>query len=331
MCRLSLGAGDAPPPELPPGASQCAPCLTFAFMALQAKSWICCPQLPYHPSKNGTHSTCFCSTGGHTPNINLLFFPLFPYFKINKHKKREWGTRNGYEAGPVVESLLVRAPNRGSKESRKTPEALRGQAARGPVLIPPPPSYNHWAKCKRGLRNLGLKPQISRESLIIRHRRPGPHPRIRLALPSSGFDFASIQHPIRHRNRVKSGNRCRINVKSMWDRCQIDPEEGRARRIRGWGPGRLCLISPSQPKFPEKIGGKSFLGNRAFSSQIGAFSVSGPVRGRSGPIPPHSTATRGEQKLTRNFPKGPFWAKVAPFGPSPRLLSPCLDFSEIMI
>ena len=33
------------------------------LMALRANSWICCPQLPYHPSKNGTHSTCFCHTG----------------------------------------------------------------------------------------------------------------------------------------------------------------------------------------------------------------------------------------------------------------------------
>ena len=30
-------------------------------------AWICCSQLPYHPCKNGTHSTCFYSTGGHTP------------------------------------------------------------------------------------------------------------------------------------------------------------------------------------------------------------------------------------------------------------------------
>ena len=29
---------------------------------------------------------------------------------------------------------------------------------------------------------------------FIRHRPPGPHPRIRLALPSSGVDLASIQH-----------------------------------------------------------------------------------------------------------------------------------------
>ena len=29
-------------------------------------------------------------------------------------------------------------------------------------------------------------------------------------------------------------------------RCQIDPEEGKARQIQGWGPGGLCLINPSQ-------------------------------------------------------------------------------------
>ena len=34
-------------------------------------------------------------------------------------------------------------------------------------------------------------------------------------------------------------------------RCQIDFEEGRARRIRGWGPGGLCLVNPSQPWTPE--------------------------------------------------------------------------------
>ena len=31
----------------------------------------------------------------------------------------------------------------------------------------------------------------------------------------------------------------RINV-------ELTPEEGRERRIRGWGPGSLCLINPSQ-------------------------------------------------------------------------------------
>ena len=36
-------------------------------MGLWTFAWICCPQLPYHPCKTGTHSTCFYSTGGHTP------------------------------------------------------------------------------------------------------------------------------------------------------------------------------------------------------------------------------------------------------------------------
>ena len=53
---------------------------------------------------------------------------------------------------------------------------------------------------------------------FIRHRPPGPHPRIRLALPSSGVDW--------HRNRLKAGNRCRINVESMLNRCQIEPWGG---------------------------------------------------------------------------------------------------------
>ena len=30
-------------------------------------AWICSPQLPYHPCENRMHSTCFYSTGGHTP------------------------------------------------------------------------------------------------------------------------------------------------------------------------------------------------------------------------------------------------------------------------
>ena len=64
-----LGAGDAPPPELHPGAPKCAPGLAFALMALRANSWICCPQLPYHPCKNRTHSTCFCGTRGHAPKF----------------------------------------------------------------------------------------------------------------------------------------------------------------------------------------------------------------------------------------------------------------------
>ena len=36
-------------------------------------AWICCLQLPHHPCKNGTHSTCFTARGGggHTPRNEL--------------------------------------------------------------------------------------------------------------------------------------------------------------------------------------------------------------------------------------------------------------------
>ena len=42
-----------------------------------------------------------------------------------------------------------------------------------------------------------------------------------------------------HRNRVKSGNRCRINVESMLNRCQIDPRGGEGEadsRVGSGGP-----------------------------------------------------------------------------------------------
>ena len=35
-------------------------------------AWMCCPQLPHHPCKNGTYSTCFYSTGA--PAKFLIFF-----------------------------------------------------------------------------------------------------------------------------------------------------------------------------------------------------------------------------------------------------------------
>ena len=53
------------------GASDCSPGLAFCFMGPWTLAWICCPQLPYHPCKNRTHSTCFYSTGGHTPNFSF--------------------------------------------------------------------------------------------------------------------------------------------------------------------------------------------------------------------------------------------------------------------
>ena len=46
-----LGAGDAPPPELHPGASNCAPGLAFAFMALRRNSWILLPARSLPPAQ----------------------------------------------------------------------------------------------------------------------------------------------------------------------------------------------------------------------------------------------------------------------------------------
>ena len=48
---------------------------------------------------------------------------------------------------------------------------------------------------------------------------PGPHPRTRLALPSSGVDLTSILH----RFDIEIGSNQEIDVESMLNRCQIDP------------------------------------------------------------------------------------------------------------
>ena len=47
------------------------PCASILLYGPLDTAWICCPQLPHHPCKNGTHSTCFYSTGGHTPRHAL--------------------------------------------------------------------------------------------------------------------------------------------------------------------------------------------------------------------------------------------------------------------
>ena len=81
------------------------------------------------------------------------------------------------------------------------------------------------------------------------------------------------------------------------------------------------------PKFSEKIGGKSFLENRrAFSGQIGA--ISGLVGAFSGPIGTNSSAPHSHGGRAEIAPKGPFLARLAPFGLSPPLLSPRLDFPD---
>ena len=79
------------------------------------------------------------------------------------------------------------------------------------------------------------------------------------------LESASPSHPQGsnwHRNRVKSGNWCRIAVE-----CKLTFEKGRARRIRGWGPGSLCLINPSKNNVFRRIYSRElfFCANRADS------------------------------------------------------------------
>ena len=56
---------------------------TINLWPFRPSSWICCPQLPYHPYKTGTHSTSFCSTRGHalnqsdTPTLNFRIWNKF--------------------------------------------------------------------------------------------------------------------------------------------------------------------------------------------------------------------------------------------------------------
>ena len=55
---------------------------------------------------------------------------------------------------------------------------------------------------------------------------------------------------LRGRFGIKTGSNPAIDVESMsnrsWIKAKSTPKEGRARRIRGWGPGGLCLLNPSQ-------------------------------------------------------------------------------------
>ena len=60
-----------------------------------------------------------------------------------------------------------------------------------------------------------------------------PDPTLESASPSPP------QGSIWHRDRVKSGNRCRIDAK-------LTTEKGRARRIRGWGPSLRGSV-PNEP------------------------------------------------------------------------------------
>ena len=48
----------------------CAPELALCFMGPWTFAWIRCPQLPYDPCENGTHSTGFCNIRGHVSTIS---------------------------------------------------------------------------------------------------------------------------------------------------------------------------------------------------------------------------------------------------------------------
>ena len=72
-----LGAGDAPPPELHPGASECAPGLAFAFIALRANSWICCPPASLPPvQKRDAQHMLLQHKGAHTDTKGSQTYPL---------------------------------------------------------------------------------------------------------------------------------------------------------------------------------------------------------------------------------------------------------------
>ena len=75
------------------------------------------------------------------------------------------------------------------------------------------------------------------------------------------------------------------------------------------------------PKFSEKIGGKSFL------EKLGLFRADwGLSRAYRRPIRTDSSAPHSHKERAEIAPKALFLAPLAPFGPSPRLQSPRLDF-----
>ena len=74
---LLRAAGDAPPPELHPGASESVPELAFVVMALRANSWICCPPTPLPPMQKRDEQHKFLRhKGAHTELFRLGAFQL---------------------------------------------------------------------------------------------------------------------------------------------------------------------------------------------------------------------------------------------------------------
>ena len=71
-------------PRLPPWSRslRLIPCASVFLYGPLDIAWVCCLQLPHHLCKNGTHSTCFYSTGGHTPTQKSLKIPIFGPFWV---------------------------------------------------------------------------------------------------------------------------------------------------------------------------------------------------------------------------------------------------------
>ena len=95
-----------------------------------------------------------------------------------------------------------------------------------------------------------------------------------------------------------------------------------ASKLLGKSKGGLTNGGLS-PKFSEKIGGKSFLENRAFSGQIGP--ISGLVGAFSGPIGTNSSAphSRGGG---RNSPERALFGPIGPFRAKPPFAKPPFGF-----
>ena len=94
----------------------------------------------------------------------------------------------------------------------------------------------------------------------------------------------------------------------------------------------LKLIWRHKPpliKYSEKIRQQSFLENRDLSGLTGA--LSGPIGVFLGLIGTklNSSTSHSCGETAAIAPKGPFLSRLGPFGPSPRLTSPRLDFPKL--
>ena len=78
------------------------------------------------------------------------------------------------------------------------------------------------------------------------------------------------------------------------------------------------------PKFAEKLGGKSFLRNRAFSGQIGTFS--GPIGAFSGPIGTNSSAPHSHGGRAGNCPERALFGPIGAFRAKPPFAKPPFGF-----